>query len=184
MLAIDDLVGDLDRGNQHAKERAELVGDKILKAKTQEEDEENMLLKFDAEEKETRLEFFKDSVRNLRIAVIDDDLITQELIKHTFEETGAYIFTFSDGDEFLANIDLNEYDLAFLDLIMPKVDGFEVLQALQARSVSYPIIVLSAVNQRETIIKAIQMGVKSYLVKPLRSEDIFMKSIEILKANF
>jgi DNA-binding response OmpR family regulator len=82
------------------------------------------------------------------------------------------------------NVDTEEYDLAFLDLMMPRVDGFEVLKALQARHISYPVIVLSAISQRDAMIKAIQMGVKSYLVKPLKPEDIFVKSIEILKANF
>jgi len=81
-------------------------------------------------------------------------------------------------------VDSTEYDLAFLDLNMPKVDGFAVLKALQDREISYPIIILSTVNQRETMIKAIQMGVRSYLVKPLRAEDVFTKAIEILKANF
>jgi DNA-binding response OmpR family regulator len=67
---------------------------------------------------------------------------------------------------------------------MPNVDGFEVLKALQAREISYPVIVLSAINQRETMIKAVQMGVKSYLVKPLRPEDILIKAIETLKPNY
>jgi DNA-binding response OmpR family regulator len=59
-----------------------------------------------------------------------------------------------------------------------------VLKVLQSRDIRYPVIVLSAVTQRETVIKAYQMGIKSYLVKPLKPEDIFKKSMEILKANF
>ena len=124
------------------------------------------------------------TVQNLRVAIIDDDFIIQELIRRTFEDTSATIFTYSDGDEFLESIDTMEYDLAFLDLVMPRVDGFGVLKELQARDIKYPVIVLSTVSQRETMIKAIQMGVKSYLVKPLRPKDIFTKSLEILKANF
>jgi DNA-binding NarL/FixJ family response regulator len=81
-------------------------------------------------------------------------------------------------------VDTDEFDLAFLDINMPKVDGLEVLKALQTRVITYPIIVLSTVNQRETMIRAIQMGIKSYLLKPLKPEDIFTKSMEILKSNF
>ena len=184
-LALDDLFSEIDKKKKHAAgERAELIGDRILQAKNMENGKENMLLKFDAEEKKLSLELFKESVHDLRIAVIDDDFIIQELIKHTFEKTNSRIFTYNDGDEFLSVVDNEEFDIAFLDLIMPKVDGFQVLKALQARDIQYPIIVLSAVSQRESMVRAIKMGVRSYLVKPLKPEDIFMKSLEILKANF
>ena len=183
-FAIDDLVASSEKGKQYTA-KAELIGDKILKAKNREEDEDDeMALRFQAEERKISFELFNLSVRNLRIAVIDDDFVIQELIKQTFGKTDCQIHTFSDGDEFLASVDTEEFDLAFLDLMMPKVDGFEVLRALQARSIPYPVIVLSAISQRDAMIKAIQMGVKSYLVKPIKPEDIFVKSIEILKANF
>jgi len=182
-FAMDDLVSGPDKGGQYA-EKAELIGDKILKAKNIEEDEDEMALRFQAEERKISFELFNLSVKNLRIAVVDDDFVIQELIKQTFGKTDCQIYTYSDGDEFLASVDTEEFDLAFLDLMMPRVDGFEVLRALQARNISYPVIVLSAISQRDAMIKAIQMGVKSYLVKPLKPEDIFVKSIEILKANF
>ena len=67
---------------------------------------------------------------------------------------------------------------------MPKTDGIQVLKTLQTRHIKYPVIALSAVVQREIMIKAFQMGAKSYLVKPLKPDAIFKKSIEILKANF
>ena len=185
--AMDGLLSEMDRGTEYAEKAAEIIGDKILTAKNR-DDGESMALKFDTEAKNTSFELMKDMVQNLRIAVIDDDFIIQEMIKNTFQKTGAIVYTFSNGEEFLAagaSVPAGgDYDLAFLDLNMPKMDGFAVLQALQARNISYPIIVLSAVIQRETVLKACQMGIKSYLVKPLKPEDIFRKSIEILKANF
>jgi len=182
--AIDDLIHLIDKDNQYDGAKAELIGEKLLSAKEHEEDEEHMALKFDAEERKISNEIFKDTVKNLRIAVVDDDYVIQELIKNTFSKAASSVYAYSDGNEFLKTVDSSEYDLAFLDLNMPGVDGFEVLKALQARDIPYPVIILSAINQRDTMIKAIQMGVKSYLIKPLRSEDIFTKAIEILKANF
>jgi len=182
--AIDDLIRLIDKDNQYNGAKADLIGEKILSAGNQEEDEEHMALKFDAEERKKREEIFKNTVKNLRIAVIDDDYVIQELIRNIFEKTASSVFTYSDGSEFLKTVDSSDYDLAFLDLIMPNVDGFEVLKALQNKNIPYPIIVFSTINQRETMIDVIQMGVKSYLVKPLRPEDIFTKAIEILKASF
>ena len=177
--AMDGLLAEIGSG----VEQAEIIGDKILRAKHSGEGE-SMALKFDTEARNASFELMKDSVQNLRIAVIDDDFVIRELIKNTFQKAGAAVFCYSDGEEFLATVDKEDFDLAFLDLNMPKMDGFEVLKVLQTRDIRYPVIVLSAVIQRETVIKAFQMGIKSYLVKPLKPEDIFKKSLEILKANF
>ena len=181
--ALDGLLAEMDKGTEFAEKKAEIISDKLLRAKNTDAGEA-MALKFDAESKDASFELMKDSLQNLRIAVVDDDFIIQEMIKNTFQKTGAVVSTYSDGGEFLATLDIEEFDLAFLDLNMPKTDGFEVLKTLQTRHIKYPVIVLSAVIQRETVIRAFQMGIKSYLVKPLKPEDIFRKSIEILKANF
>jgi len=182
--AIDDLIHLANKDKQYEGTQADFIGEKILAAGNQEEDEQHLALKFDAEERKIINEIFRNTIKNLRIAVVDDDYVIQELIKSTFMHTASSVFAFSDGNEFLKSVDSSEYDLAFLDLNMPNVDGFGVLNALRTKDIHYPIIILSSINQRETMIKAIQMGVKSYLIKPLSAKDIFTKAIEILKANF
>lgn len=182
-LAIDGLVKDKGGGTVEAGERAEIIGGIILNAKTS-EDEEAMLLKFDAETKKESFRHIRELLENSRIAVIDEDPVIRDMIKNTFRTTSASIYNFADGGEFLKVIDSREFDLAFLDISMSKTDGIEVLENLNARNIKYPVIALSAAGGRGTMIKAIQMGIKSYLIKPLKPEDIFMKSIEILKANF
>jgi DNA-binding response OmpR family regulator len=180
--AMDGLLAEIEPGVEYAERKAEIIGEKLLSAGTS---EGAMALRFHAEAgKGLTMEEIKESMQNLRIAAIDDDFVILELIKNIFQKTGAVVKTYPDGGEFIAVVDSEEFDLAFLDLMMPKADGFEVLKALQTRDIRYPIIVLSAVTQRETVIKAFQMGIKSYLVKPLKPEDIFKKSMEILKANF
>ena len=182
-FAVDGLLAMTDIGMEHADAKAEIIGDRLLRAKNRDA-KEAMVLKFDAEAKSTSFELMKDSLQNLQIAVVDDDFLIQELIKKTFRETGAVISSFQDGKGFLETVDTVEYDLAFLDINMPGTDGFEVLKALQVRDIRYPVIVISGVIQRETMIRAFRLGVKSYLVKPMKPEDIFRKSLEILKANF
>ena len=181
--AMDGLLSEINRGMEYAEKAAEIIGDKILMAKNT-DNEESMALKFDTEAKSASFELMKETLQNLRVAVTDDDFIIQEMIKNTFQKTGATVHTFSNGEDFLAVADKIDFDLAFLDINMPKMDGFAVLRVLQTRNINYPIIVLSAVIQRETVLKAFQMGIKSYLVKPIQPDDIFRKSIEILKANF
>ena len=182
--AMDGLLSDIDKNMEYGEKKAEIIGDKILSAEGNVEGE-SMHLRFDAETKrKMSLEEITESAKNLKIAAVDDDFIIQELIKNTFKKTGAAVSTFSDGAEFLAVADKESFDLVFLDLMMPNMDGFEVLKNLNYRDIHQPVIVLSAVTQRETVIKAFQMGVKSYLVKPLKPEDILKKSMEILRTNF
>ena len=183
-FAMDGLLSELDPRMEFGEKKAEIIGDRILSA-TGDTNSESVQLKFDAETKKApTLADIKDSGKALRIAAVDDDFVIQELIKASFSDIGATVVTFNDGDEFLEVAGKEEFDLVFLDLLMPKVSGFEVLLELQARDLSLPIIVLSAVTRRDAVVKAFQSGVKSYLVKPLKPADIFKKAVEILKPNF
>jgi CheY-like chemotaxis protein len=182
---MDGLLADLDKSMQYGEKKAEIIGDKVLAAGNA-AGGESMNLRFDAETKSKPVsaEELKESLQNMHIATVDDDFVIQELIKNTFAQTGAVIHSYSNGAEYLASLDDNKFDLVFLDLIMPKVDGFAVLRALQDRGIQQDIIVLTSVTQQETVIRAFKMGVKSYLVKPLKPDAIFKKFIEILKPRF
>jgi CheY-like chemotaxis protein len=127
----------------------------------------------------------KDIGHGMTVAAVDDDPVIQELIRTTFTAIGAQVAAFSDGKDFLDMVKAGKaFDLIMLDLIMPQMGGFPVLAALQGLGVDTPVIVLSAVSQREAIVKAFQAGVKSYLVKPLQPAAIIKKAAEILRANF
>jgi DNA-binding response OmpR family regulator len=146
---------------------------------------ESMQFRFDGDTgRKLNPEMVRQFVQNLRIGAVDDDFVIQELIKNSFEKAGAQIKTYSDGSEFLDDPESKNLDLVFLDLMMPKVDGFAVLRKLQSWNIKPTVIVLSAMSKREAVIEAFQMGVKSYLIKPLKPEDIFKKSLEIMKPNF
>jgi DNA-binding response OmpR family regulator len=183
--AMDGLLAELDKSMEYAEKKAEIIGDRILSAGPEAEGGA-MQLRFDAETKPKKLdpEALQESMQNYRIAVVDDDFIIRELIKNTFKKTGAGITDFADGGDYLAVAENEKFDLVFLDLMMPVVDGFAVLNALRTKDIRQPVIVLSAVTQRDTVIKAFRMGVKSYLTKPLKPDDIFKKAIEILKPDF
>jgi DNA-binding response OmpR family regulator len=130
------------------------------------------------------LDEIKESLEGIRIAVVDDDVIIQEMIKNTFQCINASVSTYDDGDEFLQTAETEVFSLVFLDLMMPKVDGFSVLRTLQVNRIEQPVIVFSSEYHRESVMRAFRMGVKSYFIKPLKPDDIFRKSLGILKVNF
>ncbi len=122
--------------------------------------------------------------KDIVIAAVDDDLVIQELIKTTFSKTGWQIKCFENGKKFTDSLADSTFDLVFLDMMMPEMNGLEVLQYLKARRIETPVIVLSALSQKETVAKAIGYGVKSYMIKPLKPDSILTKTAEILQMNF
>lgn len=119
----------------------------------------------------------------IKIAVVDDDEYILDFIKEVLALTGYKIYTYSKADDFLKNVKTEKFDLIFLDLMMPKVSGFDALLMLSKSGNKVPIIIFSALSQRETVQRALSLGVKSYLVKPVDSSVILKKVAEVLNTN-
>ncbi len=118
------------------------------------------------------------------IAIVDDDFVIREMVKAVLGDMGPTVREFENGREFIDDPQRSEFDLVLLDLMMPEMDGFQVMQELKEAGEKVPIIVLSALSQRETVIRAMQFGVTSYLIKPLEPESVLNKAREVLQANF
>jgi DNA-binding response OmpR family regulator len=177
--AMEGLVGSLGSEGQ----QVEVLGEKVLNS-TKDTAGESIALHFGAESRArtaVNAESLKEIFQQCKIAAVDDDFVIQELIKNTFYTMGTTVNTYPDGAAFLEDLENKRFDLVFLDLMMPRADGFTVLQTMQTRGLNIPVIVLSSVTQRETMIRAFQMGIKSYLPKPLKPADIFKKAVEVLK---
>ena len=121
-----------------------------------------------------------------KILVIEDDeflreLIVQKLIKEEYEAFGAV-----DGKEGIKKIQEKKPDLILLDLIMPGINGFEVLQIIKNHPIlfSIPVIILSNLGQKEEIQKGLRMGAKDFLVKAhFTPKEIVNKIKAVLKQN-
>ncbi len=118
------------------------------------------------------------------VAVVDDDMVIRTLIATVFKSTGWTISQFPDGKEFVDTLDESHYDLVFLDLMMPTMNGFEVLQDMRSRNIDVPVIIFSALTKKETVLKAQEYGVRTYLRKPLKPEKLLRKAAEVLGATF
>jgi CheY-like chemotaxis protein len=184
--ALDGLIADAAKPAESHDEFSSVMSTRFLSSNGTGKKDESVDLRFQTEQVKPvySMADAKDFGGDLEIAVVDDDFVIQELLKTTFEAIHATVHTYSNGREFLSAVRNQVFDLVFLDLRMPELDGFGVLTELHAQDLEMPIIVLSAVTQRESVVRAFRMGVKSYLVKPLKPEQIVRKSMEILKANF
>jgi CheY-like chemotaxis protein len=101
------------------------------------------------------------------ILVIEDDKFLRELIIKKLIKENYNVVEVEDGEEGIEKIKKTKPDLILLDLILPGIDGFEVLSRIKEYPdlAKIPVIVLSNLGQRDDIEKAIKLGANDYLVK-------------------
>ncbi len=101
------------------------------------------------------------------ILIIEDDKFLRELIAQKLTKEGYNISEAIDGEEGIKKIESEKPDLVLLDLILPGIDGFEVLSKMKENPnlSSIPVIILSNLGQKEDVEKGLKMGAVDYLIK-------------------
>ena len=119
---------------------------------------------------------------NKKILVVEDEMKLQKLIKAGLEETGFEVVSAFDGEECVKKIEENVLDLIVLDLILPKKDGFEVLEYLKSKKElsNIPVIVLTNLEEKYNIERALAYNVRAYLVKTNYSPEEIVKKVREL----
>lgn len=102
-----------------------------------------------------------------KILIIEDDVFLRELISRKIVSEGYDIKQASDGEDGLRELKNEAPDLILLDLILPGIDGFEVLMRVKKDSelAHIPVIILSNLGQKEDIEKGLKLGAVDYLIK-------------------
>jgi sigma-B regulation protein RsbU (phosphoserine phosphatase) len=104
------------------------------------------------------------------ILVVDDNETNRDLLSRQIEAQGYQAATATDGQEALAMIQTGKYDLILLDIIMPKMNGYQVLERLRnSQWRNIPVIMISALDELDSVVKCIEMGAEDYLAKPFNS---------------
>ena len=120
---------------------------------------------------------------NPHIAIVDDDQVTRTILQNTFKQLNAEISLFDSGSEFLMATNKHIFDLIILDIYMPGLSGFDILKTLHSKQYKTPIIIYSNATSKESVVQALSLGAKSYLVKPLKPEALLQKAIEVLHSR-
>lgn len=116
-----------------------------------------------------------------RILLVDDDQELRNLYEELLIGAGYQVETAIDGESALAKMTAGGYDLIVLDIMMPKVDGLEVLRRLKTVNPppkNGPIVMLSALDQIQVINEAIALGASGFLHKPELTPDQFLAEIK------
>ena len=107
--------------------------------------------------------------KRVKILVVDDIPLNVLLVKKMLTPLGFDTSEAEDGVVAMEKIEADKPDLILLDLMMPRMDGFEVLRRLRANDAtkSIPVIILSALNSNDDVAKGISMGAEDYITKPI-----------------
>jgi adenylate cyclase len=102
------------------------------------------------------------------VLVVDDDRLNRIMLSKLLETEGYQAVAVVDGTEALEAVANADFDVVLLDIVMPGIDGIEVLQRLKcdSRTWDIPVIMISAVEETTSIARCIELGAEDYLLKP------------------
>ncbi len=108
----------------------------------------------------------------MHIAVIDDESIVRTRLQTALVKQGYTVASYGSGEEFLPDLGDSSFDLVFLDMMLPGMNGIEVLKYIKSRSADTEVILITGYASIDSVIEAIKLGAFHYLAKPLRLEEI------------
>ena len=118
-----------------------------------------------------------------KILVVDDEESVRQVISYTLEQAGYTVDTAANGDECLDKVYSFEPDLVLLDLMMPTVDGWEVLRLLRSNpeTEAVPVVLLTAKGEIHDIMFALQQGAADYITKPFGKRELLERISRVME---
>ena len=117
----------------------------------------------------------------MRILVIEDEKKVADFIKKGLEEEHYAVDTTYDGETGLYMAEVNDYDLVVLDLMIPKIDGLQVLKRIRGNRNTVPVLILTAKDTVEDIVKGLDSGCDDYLTKPFAFVEFLARIRALLR---
>lgn len=118
---------------------------------------------------------------NMKILVIEDELKTGAFLKKGLNESGFVVDVANDGEEGLFQAQNYPYDLIILDVMLPKLNGWEVITRLHKMEKNIPVLFLTARDIVSDRVKGLELGADDYLVKPFAFSELLARVKRLLK---
>jgi CheY-like chemotaxis protein len=132
---------------------------------------------------ETDKDFSTEENMALKVLTVDDSKTIRMIVKKAFKPFDCDIFEAENGVEGLAEAGRQKPDLIILDITMPVMNGIEMLDRLKGEAdlKDIPVIMLTAESGKDNVLQIVQKGVKDYMVKPFKAEDLLERVQKIVK---
>jgi DNA-binding response OmpR family regulator len=113
----------------------------------------------------------RDTVQ-MRILIVEDEARMSELLRKGLYEHGFTVMTAADGEAGLQIATTHDFDAIVLDIGLPRLDGYQLMQALRAKARATPALMLTARDTEEDIIRGLELGADDYLTKPFSFPEL------------
>ena len=113
------------------------------------------------------------------IYCVEDDASIRELIGYALESQNFAVKTMADSHEFWQALESEKPDLVLLDIMLPKINGYELME--YAKSIQLPVIFITAMDSTENKVKGLKMGAEDYLAKPFEIVELLARVEAVLR---
>jgi heavy metal response regulator len=117
----------------------------------------------------------------MRILLVEDDKNVTRFVSKGLKENLFIVDLASDGEEGFELITQEKYDLIILDILLPKMDGWEVLQKIREKGIETPVVILTARDSTPDVVKGLNLGADDYLIKPFSFSELLARIRAILR---
>lgn len=119
----------------------------------------------------------------MRVLLVEDDPVTAKSVELMLKSTGMVVDTTDMGEDGLEIGKLYDYDIIILDLMLPDMDGLEVLRRLRDARVETPVLILSGLTESEMKVKGLGSGADDYLTKPFDKNELLARIQAIVRRS-
>ncbi|GMM88819.1 heavy metal response regulator transcription factor [Vibrio fortis] len=117
----------------------------------------------------------------MKLLVVEDEEKAGAYLKKGLTESGYSVDLSKDGVDALYLATSGDYDLIILDIMLPKLNGWQILHTLRSSDISIPVIILSAKDEVEDRVKGLELGANDYLVKPFAFVELLARVKNVLR---
>jgi DNA-binding response OmpR family regulator len=118
-----------------------------------------------------------------RVLLIDDDVRLYELLKSYLEQNGFAVTCAGDGPAGLAALATGSFDAVLLDVMMPGMDGLEVMKRIRARGSHVPVLMLTAKGDETDRVVGLELGADDYVAKPFSPRELLARMRAVLRRS-
>jgi DNA-binding response OmpR family regulator len=129
------------------------------------------------------ISFMQESKINLRVLVVEDDQRMLDLLCRGLRDFGHTAMPASEGDAGFELAMIMDFDVIVLDVCLPKRDGCEIAQTLRAKNKGVPILMLTARDAEDDIIRGLESGADDYLLKPFSFAELLVRLHTLVRTN-
>lgn len=119
----------------------------------------------------------------MRVLLVEDESKVASFISRGLLEEGYAVDVAPDGKKGLSLIKESAYDIILLDLMIPEIDGLQVLKTMRAEGIETPVLIITAKSSKEDIVKGLDTGSDDYLTKPFSFDELLARIRALLRRS-